>query len=583
MRRGLWLCGLVFILSVISGCKRKVQRPATPRGPARLVVSVVLDQVGSWVLERNLTKLRPDGALRRAIARGTYVQRARYGYSGTYTAPGHAAIYTGENPSGSGVGMNRGILRGRRGGTESIVEDHEHPVFGADRGATAGPALLQADTVADVLARETQGRARVVSLSMKDRGAVVPGGRRPTMALWYDEHARGFTTSSYYTRALPDWLAGFHRDHPVTGLFTVWRTRWQSQTQVGGPLDDCEGEGDWKGLGRIFPHDLSRTTDPYAALLATPQSSEWLLELAARAADHYQLGRDDVPDLLAISVSGTDYVGHVFGAESLEAEDNLARVDVALQRLIERLERERRGPIALIVTADHGVARLPESARREGQQAHRLDWDALPERINAALDAELGRALLGADAGASAGVDASVGVASEAGAADAAVPLYAERPWAESFVQPYVFLSPAAKNPAVRDQVVRAAIAVLRATPGVHNAYDTRDADRLRASSDPIERAVGESIPRRATYELGDVFVVPAVNSLVDERMPRGHGTSHGSPWPYDTDVPVIVSGPGVAHETITDVQSQRRVAATIAALLRVSSPNGERSLVRSR
>jgi hypothetical protein len=130
---------------------------------------------------------------------------------------------------------------------------------------------------------------------------------------------------------------------------------------------------------------------------------------------------------------------------------------------------------------------------------------------------------------------------------------------------------------------VRAAIEALRAMPGVHNAYDARDAERLRASSDPVERAVGESIPRRATYELGDVFVVPSEYSLVDERLPRGFGTSHGTPWPYDTDVPVIVSGPGVAHATVTEIQPQRRVAATIAGLLRVRSPNGEQSLLPAR
>ncbi|MFO0562507.1 MAG: alkaline phosphatase family protein [Polyangiales bacterium] len=598
---------LVFILLAISGCKRRHAAPAAQRGPARLVVSVVLDQVGSWVLERNLSKLPPDGAIRRAISRGTYIQRARYGYAGTYTAPGHAAIYTGQNPSGSGVGMNRGIVHAppahasttvarRRANTESIVEDHSHAVFGAEANVTASPALLQSDTVADVLQRESHGRARVVSISMKDRGAVIPGGRRPTMALWYDEHARSFTTSSYYASEPPAWLATFHREHPVSSLLSVWNVRDSARASVAGPLDDCDGEGDWKGFGRVFPHDPSRSTDPYSIILSTPQSSEWLLELAARAAREYELGRDDVPDLLAVSISGTDYVGHVFGPESLEAEDNLVRVDRALARLIARLERENRGPIALVITADHGVARLPERSRAEGHSAVRLDWDELPERVNAALDQQLGRALLVGDGGAidasaaptahaapNEHTDASVRNSDGATAGDAANPAanaQPERAWAEAFVQPYLFLTPAARGSSERDRIVRAAIEALRAMPGVYNAYDARDAERLRASSDPVERAVGESIPRRATYELGDVFVVPAEYSLVDERLPRGYGTSHGTPWPYDTDVPVIVSGPGVGHATVTDVQSQRRVAATIAALLRVSAPNGEQSLV---
>jgi hypothetical protein len=497
------------------------------------------------------------------------------------------AIVRSEASSAAGAGVAR-----RRANTESIVEDHSHAVFGAEANVTASPTLLQADTVADVLQRETQGRARVVSVSMKDRGAVIPGGRRPTMALWYDEHARAFTTSSYYASEPPAWLAGFHREHPASSLLTVWNVRDTARASVGGPLDDCDGEGDWKGFGRVFPHDPARSTDPYSIILTTPQSSEWLLELAARAADEYQLGRDDVPDLLAISVSGTDYVGHVFGPESLEAEDNLVRVDRALSRLLARLEREQRGPIALVITADHGVARLPERSRAEGHSAVRLDWDALPERVNEALDEQLGRALLAGDGGvtdaSAAGMQArDASVNSDAGlagdAANSATNAQPERAWAEAFVQPYLFLTPAARASSERDRIVRAAIEALRAMPGVHNAYDARDAERLRASSDPVERAVGESIPRRATYELGDVFVVPSEYSLVDERLPRGFGTSHGTPWPYDTDVPVIVSGPGVAHATVTEIQPQRRVAATIAGLLRVRSPNGEQSLLPAR
>ncbi len=576
--------GLVFIallaLLALSGCKRARRGPVAPSGAPRLVVSVVLDQVGSWVLERYLPRLRPDGAIRRAIARGTHVRRARYGYAGTYTAPGHATIYTGRYPEGSGVGMNRGIVRHGRERTESIVEDHRHAVFGAREGTTASPALLQVDGVADVLVRESAGRSRVVSVSMKDRGAVVPGGHRPTMALWYDEHARGFTTSTHYASALPAWVARFNRERPASSLLTVWRPLDEQALRARTPSDDSEGEGDWKGLGRVFPHDLARTSDPYAALLATPQSSEWLLELAAVAAREHQLGKDDAPDLLAISVSGTDYVGHVFGPESWESEDNLVRVDMALARLLARLEAEGRGPIALVITADHGVARLPEASRAEGREAHRLDWDDLPARVESALDAQLEETILaGPDAGpaSDASIDAHTN-SSDAAAGEAGAPR--ARRWADGFVQPYLFLTEAARASASRDRIVAAAIAALRATPGVHAAFDVREADRLRASSDPIERSAGESIPRRATYELGDIFVVPAERSLVDERMPRGHGTSHGSPWEYDTDVPVIVSGAGVPHGTLDEVVSMRRVAPTIAALLGVTAPNGEASLV---
>lgn len=534
---------------------------SAPDGAPRLVVSVVLDQVGSWVLARYLSKLHPQGAIRRAIAHGMHYERVRYAYAGTYTAPGHAAIYTGQSPSRSGVAMNR-AWSPEHPHTISIVEDGTHAVHGA-REATASPVLLQCETVADVLLRVNHGLSRVVSLSMKDRGAVIPGGQRPTAAVWYDEHAQRFTTSSYYERQVPAWLTAFGQERPLSSWLAPWTPLNPSEFAGRTQSDPAPGEGDWKGLGTTFPHDIAHSREPQATMLATPRSTEWLLDLSARAARTYDLGHDSQPDLLAISISGTDYVGHVFGPESLEAEDNLVRVDLALARLLDTFEREHRGPIALVITADHGVAKLPESSQHEGLDAHRIDWDTLPNQMDAAITLALG---------------ATVPPRSspDAGPPDAGPHAGAQpRRWIAAFAQPFLFLTDEAKQPGVRDRVVQAAIAAARTMPGVYAGFDTREAPRMRVSAEPIERAVGLSIPDRAAYWLGDVYIVPAQRSIVDERMPRGHGTSHGSPWAYDTEVPVIVSGPGVPHGAHAEVLEQSHVAATIAALLGVPAPRG--------
>lgn len=550
---------------------------------------VVLDQVGSWVLERYLPKLRSDGIIHRTIDRGAFHHRVTYNYAGTYTAPGHAAIHTGQPPARSGVAMNRIWNREARN-TLSVVEDHQHPVFNHTE-TSASPGLLQVDTVADALMEQTHGRAKVLSVSMKDRGAVIPGGRTPTMAIWYDEHAGAFTTSTQYAQQLPPWLDRWNRENPVTNLFRPW-TRLSGSSPISNPLlDNAPGEGDWKGLGRVFPHDLARASEPRAAVLATPMSTDWLLALTSRAVDQYDLGKDNVPDLLAISVSGTDYVGHVFGPESLEAEDNLIRVDMALGRLVRQLESEGRGPISVLITADHGVARLPEANVAAGHDAHRLDWDAVPREINRILTAE--NAAETADAGtpedATTARDSGArnhpqqlqpmsdgGTTSDAGAGtvDAAGAPRVTGP-VEAFVQPFVFLTPEARNSPERSAIVQRVLRAVRQIPGVYGAYDARDAEQLRASRDRVERAVGWSIPSHASYQLGDVFIVPSENSLVDERMPAGSGTSHGSPWTYDIEVPVLMSGPAVTHVESTEAMEQNRVAASIATMLQINAPTG--------
>jgi arylsulfatase A-like enzyme len=578
-----------------NGCKRGGGRANIGKS-SRIVMVVVLDQVGSWVLERYLPKLRPEGLLVRTMRRGMYHHRVTYNYAGTYTAPGHAAIYTGQPPARSGVAMNRAWNRDGHN-TISIVDDHQHPVFDGHN-SFASPGLLQVDTVADALIEQTHGRAKVLSVSMKDRGAVIPGGRTPTMAIWYDEHSGTFTTSTHYAAQLPPWLSRWNRDNPVRNLFRPW-TRLSGSAPIESPaVDNVPGEGDWKGLGRIFPHDLARATDPQAAVLATPMSTDWLLAMTSRAVDEYDLGRDDVTDLLAISVSGTDYVGHVFGPESLEAEDNLLRVDLALGRLVTQLESEGRGPVSVLITADHGVARLPEANIAAGLDAHRLDWDGVPAQINRILAAEMSA---GSSTTADAGPDSTspviANVVSEAGTlatraqadssvheqdasrasdgADGAVDSHPSPQWVEAYVQPFVFLTPAARSGPDRSAIVQRVIRALHQIPGVYGAFDVQNAEQLRASRDRVERAVGWSIPSRASYPLGDVFVVPSEGSLVDERMPQGSGTSHGSPWTYDIEVPVLMSGPAVQRGQRPDALEQTRVAATICALLRIDPPHG--------
>jgi arylsulfatase A-like enzyme len=506
---------------------------------ARLVLAIVLDQLPSWALERYLDLLPENGVLRRGIESGAYFPRSRYGYANTLTAPGHATIYTGANPSRHGV-VSNDVWSPEVQKALSAVDDRRHRVFGLE-GAFASPSVLRSDTVADVLERTTGGRAHTVSLSLKDRGAVLAAGKKPDLVLWFDAARPGFTTSEYYAPNVPEWLRAWERAHPIEARLEPWIPRDPERLERLLGADAARGEGDWQSLKTVFPHDPKRGKQPYSAFRATPASSRYLMDLARACVEKLELGRDDFPDLLMISISGTDYVGHVFGAESWEYADNLARVDEALGELVRELEKA--ASLRVLITSDHGVASLPERSRSRGARAERVSATALKEQLNERLRA---RKLSGA------------------------------RDAVASLTPPLVHITREARESADRDAIVRAAIEELEKLPAVYAAFDVRalarapagdfrDAERAR-----VARAAAASIPEGVA---GEVYVVLAENSVIDPNMPGDAGTNHGSPWRYDTDVPVLFFGPGITTHTESEPVEQSRVAATLARLLEIPPP----------
>ncbi|HMI90990.1 MAG TPA: alkaline phosphatase family protein [Polyangiales bacterium] len=495
----------------------------------QLVIAVVIDQLGSDAL-RKLEPLLQGGAVAHARAHGRVLEHVVYAYAGTLTAPGHAAIYTGVPPAQNGVTTNAVIDRAT-GLRRAVVDDGQHAILGVPPPAFASPSVLRAPTVADALKQATGGRAKVVSLSIKDRSAILPAGQHPDVVLWYDARA-GFTTSSYYASELPSWLTAFTRAYPVLPASVSWEV--QDGARLGlllGP-DDATGEGDYKGLGKTFPHRLRDNANAGDLWAHTPDSTEYLLELAHESAEELALGSDDIPDLLLISISGTDYSGHVFGPDSWEYADHLRRADRALLRLFERLgERSR---IAVLITSDHGVAPLPErlGAAASGK---RIDSVALEHTVESALDAAFG--------------------AGE---------------WLGGYLEPYLFLTPAARAHPAHAAIRAAALQALRAQTGVAAAYDCEQLDALRAATGALEQAVLRSIDPNAS---GDFFVVVGENVVPDIGLVAGAGTTHGSPWAYDTHVPVLIWGDAVIPGKDSEPLEQARVAATLAALLGIPAP----------
>ncbi len=498
--------------------------------PPRLVVALVLDQLGSDTLLKHLPWLHADGAIRQAITRGVYLEHSVYPYANTLTAPGHAAIHTGAPPSVSGVEGNS-AWDAQKGGPVSCIEDVRHPVFGREpEGISAGPGRLLVPTVAHALKAQTGGVAKVISLSLKDRSAILSVGSAADLVLWFDSKLGAFTSSSAWGTALPAWVQRYQVEHPLTALLTPWLPHSERAYRASLGRDDAPGEGDLGGFGTTFPHGWERVAKPWSVLGCTPMLSEYLVSLAEAAVHALELGRDSVPDLVALSISGTDCTGHVFGPDSWEYVDHLVRADRAVGAWLKRLEQTT--PIAVLITSDHGVAALPES--RPGP-AGRIFPQLMQARVEASVAAQFGSG-----------------------------------PWVQGIVPPYVYLTPRAREHAQASQVLARALTALRKELGLRDAWPLSEVRQWASDPDPLRRSLELSL---APDTNADIMFLTLPDYPIDLRDPEAKGTNHGTPYAYDRQVPVLAWGSAVPRRRQSEPVDQLRVAATLAHLLGVAPP----------
>jgi hypothetical protein len=517
----------------VVGLARTGAADARARKPSRskLTVVVVIDQLPSWLLDRVLGQLQADGAIRQTIERGAYMHQVEYSYASTYTAPGHAAIFTGAPPRDSGIDGNK-IWDPTTGRKRSSMEDGVHAVFGVE-GKTAGPRATWPEGVADMLKRTYPG-SRVVSLSLKDRGAITAAGTRAESAWWYEPKAKGFTTSSYYVSQIPPWVQSWHQQNPLSARWASWEALDPQRWGLAVGADQVTGEDNPHRLGTTFPHSLKDLADPYAAVVYTPTSTLWMLDFARHAIDQHQLCTDAAPDLLTLSISSTDYVGHAYGPTSWEALDHLVRVDAALGAWLTELRT--RCELSVLITSDHGGAPLPEVSRAMGHTAYRLYSQELAAQADAALDRTFG-----------------------------------SRDWIAGYNDGFLYWAADVFKRVDRVQVLRVAQGALRAVPGVHDVIDVQEAKRWGDDTDAYRRSISLGIAADSNAAL---WVIPAMWSvLMETRRDGDAGTTHGSPWHYDTRVPVVYAGPSVAHVESREPLPQCRVATTITSLLGAPKP----------
>lgn len=549
---------LLLMLLLAPACRHAPPAaPAAPpaAAPPKLLVTIVVDQLAAWIAAERLPLLPDDGGFARLRREGTWYKEMRYAHAVTDTAPGHAALYTGRTPRETGITSNEVILPGG-GKPRSILGDAGTRLVGVTAGATARPGsslkLLRGDTLADSFVAQVP-RAMVVSLSLKDRGALFGAGRKAAVALWLDPELGEMVTSDVYPPP-PAWAGAAGGKAAVArAIATPWTLEGAERAFVAAHAetpDDQPGEGDYAGLGVTFPHEIASAK----AMRATPVGDHLLLALAREAVR--AASAEARPLLLAISLSSHDYVAHTFGPHSWEEWSELWRLDRELASFFTFLDGVHgKDGWAALLTGDHGSVALPElAAKPQGKNP----WCARPEAELERWQRKCGPRQRLEQPELLATIETSMSQVLGAGG-----------PWVDGIADPLIFLS--AKGRALAPEHRKRAIADIREQLkgwGIVDVVDVREAAARTCS--PTGETVADLVCRSISpADPADLYLVVGEGVFFDPGYVPGHGESHGSPYLYDRAVPLLVRGAnkspaGLVTETSEPATRFRGAAATL-------------------
>jgi predicted AlkP superfamily pyrophosphatase or phosphodiesterase len=530
---------IVLSLVLFTGFVSRVGADVTPERKPKLVVVVVIDQLRRGDLDRLAPYL--TGGFKRLRDRAA-VFDGHYGQQNTYTGPGHALIASGSYGYLNGIFQNKWFNRATNRSEGMLFDPQSNPIgiAQADPGDDTSPRNLLGSTVGDELKMATGGAARVVALALKERGPLLLGGHLGTAYFFVDKIGQ-MTSSTYYMRDLPSWVKAFNAQKiPDKAFGTIWERTLPASAYLS--PDDQPWESDALGLGRTFPHKLDgKEKAPgqkfYEAFTTSPAGIDYTFDFARAAVEGEQLGARGATDILAISVSPTDLIGHAYGNDAQESVDALARTDRALGEFFKFLDAKlgKDGWIAAI-TADHGASRPPEEAKKLNLDGERVKKARIKAAITAALDARFGKG-----------------------------------DWIVALEDPSIYLNRKLIEERKLDPVLveETAGEGLLTLPGFVG-YVTRSS-LVRGFMPPTaaSRAIARSFfPARA----GDVVAVQAPFSFWGKYGESDFGGSHGSFYRYDTDVPLFFYGAPFRAGYYGQAEMVD-LAATLARLLGISLP----------
>lgn len=517
--------------------------PAMAQNPFRrpkLVVGVVVDQM-RWDYLYRYQERFGDNGFKRLMREGFNCENTMLNYIPAVTAIGHTSIYTGSVPAIHGIAGNDFHIDGKQ---TYCTDDAAVATVGSNSDAgKMSPHNLKVTTIGDELHLATNYRSKVISVSLKDRASILPGGHTADGAYWFDAETGNFITSTYYRKDLPGWLKKFNdRQLAKHYLSQDWETLYPTESYKNSTADNNSYENPFPGADTpTMPVTTSKLMDSEGLELIrnTPYGNTLTIDLALAAIDGERLGNRGETDMLAVSLSSTDYIGHQFGTYAIETEDTYLRLDRDIARLLAALDQKiGKGEYLLFLTADHAAAHNFKFLTDKGIPAGGWDIGKTKAALNSHLKAEFK-------------TDCNL---------------------VSGLLNYQIFLD----NEKIdslgisKENVVAAAIDYIKRGEGVYCAVEQENAGTATLPSPIKDRIVNGYYPGRS----GEIQIIMQPGWYGLESEATG-GTDHGVWHPYDTHVPLIFFGSGInPGATFTPVEITD-IAATVCALLHIQMPDG--------
>jgi predicted AlkP superfamily pyrophosphatase or phosphodiesterase len=530
------LSGSTFAQNKILQIGSKNNTPGALKKP-KLVVGLVVDQMRWDYLYRYYDRYS-SGGFKRLVNEGFSAENTMIPYTPTYTACGHSSIYTGSVPAINGI-IGNDWYDPELGRNVYCTEDkNEHTVGSSGTAGEMSPRNMLTTTITDELRLSTNFRSKVIGISLKDRGSILPAGHSANAAYWYDGVSGNWITSTYYMKQLPTWLEDYNKQKFSNKYYAGnWNTLYPINTYAQSTADNEPWEGSYKGeTSPTFPHNLTNAIDKNFDLIrSTPFGNTMTLDLAKRAIKAESLGKGDVTDFLAVSCSSTDYVGHQFGPNSIEAEDTYLRLDKDLESFLTYLDQTLgKGNYLIFLTADHGAAHAPKF----------LAENKLPGGVvsNRNIAAELNKA-----------------IEQEFKIKGSVISVMNNQ---VIYNKPVIL-----KSEADFDDLRAFSVDQLKHMEGIQDAVDITHLSTATLPEIIKTRITNGYNARRS----GDVYFILKPNWFDGGAT----GTTHGAWNPYDSHIPLVFMGWNVKPGKTNKTYYMSDIAATLAAMLRIQMPSG--------
>lgn len=527
--------GIVFLLYILAVGPLVAQTEAEK---PKLVVGIIVDQMRQEYLYRFADRYSAGG-FKRMMKDGFMMKNGHYNYIPTYTGPGHASVYTGTTPATHGIIGNDWYAKSLDRMIYCAEDTTVTNIGGTADNGFISPRNLLTTTITDELRIASQKKSKVVGVAIKDRGASLPAGHLGD-AYWFDSKTGEFMTSSYYYDKLPKWVADFNNKKSADSyLSQTWNTLYPIDTYTASMVDDNPFEGPFNGKETpTFPYDLAelrKTNGEFGMISSTPFGNSMTLDFALAALEGEKLGMGEETDFLALSFSSTDYVGHRFGPQSKEIEDTYLRLDQEIERLLNYLdETYGKDQYVVFLSADHAVAEVATHMISENVPGGNLRTSAVISDLQGYIFAK-----------------------------------YGAGKWFKNSSNGQLFLNHeliSEKNINQEDLENEIAQFLLK-YDGIKEVY-TGTAMRTREFTEGRAMRLQMGYNHKAS---GDILMILEPGWLTGGAT----GTSHGTGYTYDTNVPILFygwnvpAGESARYATITDI------APTLSMMLDIKLPNG--------